>query len=99
MDGRDDGEGSREVAERVARVWEKRREEAGTGADPERLQRQLTDKSKNWALSVYEKRRLTARGYFRMLLLARTVADLSGEEVISSASLAEALEYRSGFPD
>lgn len=98
-DGREAGEDSGAVAARVARVWQKRQEEDGGGADPEGLQRRMTAKGKAWALAAYEKNRLTARGYYRMLLLARTVADLNGEDAISAASLAEALEYRSGFPD
>jgi len=37
---------------------------------------------------------LSARGYYRVIKLARTVADLAGEEVISTTHLAEALQYR-----
>ncbi len=37
---------------------------------------------------------LSARGYYRVIKLARTVADLAGEEAISSAHLAESLQYR-----
>ena len=36
----------------------------------------------------------TARGYHRVLKVARTVADLAGAEVIASAHVAEALGYR-----
>ena len=38
--------------------------------------------------------RLTARGYHRVLKLARTIADLSGETTIKTEHLAEALQYR-----
>ena len=38
--------------------------------------------------------RLTARGYHRVLKLARTIADLSGEATIKTEHLAEALQYR-----
>ena len=93
-------EDSRRVAARVAEVWRRRQEEAGAGsAGLDAMQRQLTRESRKWALSAYESHGLTARGYYRMLHLARTVADLSGEDAISAASLAEALEYRGGFPD
>ena len=37
---------------------------------------------------------LSARSYHRVLKLARTIADLAGEEAIQTQYLAEALQYR-----
>ena len=39
---------------------------------------------------------LSARGAYRVLRVARTVADLEGSEVVDAAALAEALRYRGG---
>ena len=45
-----------------------------------------------------EKMRLTARGYHRVLRVARTIADLSGKEDVGRPDIAEALSYRHSAP-
>jgi magnesium chelatase family protein len=37
---------------------------------------------------------LSARAYHRVLKLARTIADLAGEDCVTTAHVAEGLQYR-----
>ena len=46
---------------------------------------------------AYDRFAMTARSYDRILRVARTIADLSGSENISTAHLAEAVQYRIGI--
>jgi len=43
---------------------------------------------------VFDSMKLSARAYHKILKIARTIADLAGEENISTAHLAEAISYR-----
>ncbi len=55
---------------------------------------QLDDEEQNFLRQAVVQMNLSARAYHRILKVARTVADLSGEEKIASSDLAEALQYR-----
>jgi magnesium chelatase family protein len=55
---------------------------------------ELDNTSFNLLKNAVNQMHLSARGYFRILKLARTIADLALEEKISVAHLAEALQYR-----
>jgi len=46
------------------------------------------------AASAADKMRLSVRGYQKILRIARTIADLEGEETVSRQHLGEALQYR-----
>jgi magnesium chelatase family protein len=49
---------------------------------------------KTMLLQAAETFKLTARGYHRVLRLARTIADLEGDETINTPHIAEAVGYR-----
>jgi magnesium chelatase family protein len=55
---------------------------------------QLDDTSQSLMRSAMNQMQLSARAYHRVLILARTIADLAGELNISTQYLAEALQYR-----
>jgi len=55
----------------------------------------LDDASLSLLRSAADAMKLTARGYHRVLKVARTIADLDGHESLRRIHLAEALSYRS----
>jgi magnesium chelatase family protein len=55
---------------------------------------EVDDSSKNLLRSAVDQLHLSARAYFRILKLARTIADLAGIEKIMTAHIAESLQYR-----
>ena len=54
----------------------------------------LDEEGKKLIETAMRQMQLTARAYYRILKLSRTIADLAGQENITSIHLAEALQYR-----
>ena len=54
----------------------------------------MTADVERFAVSAASKMDLSARGYFRLLKVSRTIADLRGANVVDVMDLAEALRYR-----
>lgn len=104
-------EGSAEVAERVAvaRSLQEARygNVEGTGRRPINADAPVADLDAIAALDgaaqsllsdAAVKLKLSARGYHRVLKVARTIADLAGSEGVRRVHLAEALTYRRRLP-
>jgi magnesium chelatase family protein len=98
-------EGSLEVRERVQRSRERQRmrySESHLAANSEMgpvevrtwCQEYLDDAARSLLKLAVTQLALSARSFHRVLKVSRTIADLAGENVIASAHVAEALQYR-----
>ena len=56
---------------------------------------QLTDEAKELLKKVFDRLCLSARAYDKILKLSRTIADLSGEEIINDKHVGTAVRFRS----
>jgi magnesium chelatase family protein len=55
----------------------------------------LTDDARQLLRRSFQSFNLSMRAHDRIIKVARTIADLDGKEVIDSAHIAEAVQYRS----
>jgi len=67
---------------------------AGMGPGEVREYCQLDDAGRSLLRSAMQQLQMSARAFHRILKLARTIADLAGEGEITTAHLAEAIQYR-----
>ena len=97
------GEASAVVAARVATARGLQRSRSGpdgveTNAEADGGSIELQPDARTLAEQASERLRLSARGFTRVLRVARTIADLAGAATVRRADVAEALAYRHRVP-
>lgn len=102
--GGSDGESSQDLRARVLQARERQarrfarssRVFANAHMTPKLIKEHcpLTEETRRLLETAMERLGLSARAYSRILKIARTIADLEGEERLSPAHVAEAIQYR-----
>ena len=93
------GESSEQIRERVIAARERqlqRQQKANRFLSNKEIEQhcKLGKADEELLAQVMEKFRLSARAYHRILKVARTIADLAGEEKIQTVHISEAVSYR-----
>ncbi|MBT3413146.1 MAG: YifB family Mg chelatase-like AAA ATPase [Candidatus Jacksonbacteria bacterium] len=103
LDSKEEAKGSFDVREEVIRVRNKqadRYQQSGWSLNSELPSSFVADfcpleqTAKQLLHQAVERLHVSARGYYRLIKVARTIADLAGENTLSQAHVAEALQYR-----
>ena len=95
------GETSAQIRERILRAgaWRRQREQAHPNAQlrSKELKRfcQMTPEAAKLLHAAMREFSLSARSYTKLLIIARTIADLAQQETLHPDHLAEAIQYRS----
>ena len=101
--GEVENETSAQIRSRVREAWERQRHrlrDAGIDCNAQMTGRhvktycRLDEQEESMMAHIFEKLGLSARAYHRILKVARTIADLDGEDKIMERHLGEALGYR-----
>lgn len=103
LTARTENESSSAIRQRVCAAWKRQKERNETGgiyfnsripADRLRQLCGLTEQEEKYLQNIYQQIRLTARSYYKILRVARTIADLAGSDRVCTEHLAEAVCYR-----
>ncbi len=104
LEGEQEGESSASIRERVERAWAIQRGrfgDAGIDCNASMSHRHLQEfcpldrETRGLLRRAFDSLALSMRAHDRIIKVARTIADLDGEEKIGAAHIAEAIQYRS----
>ncbi len=104
LEGAQEGESSASIRKRVERARALQRErfkEAGIDCNASMSHRHIQEfcpldrETRNLLRRAFDSLALSMRAHDRIIKVARTIADLSGEKNISAEHIAEAIQYRS----